>query len=134
MADAFDVCAVRMEERQRRAGPEQEAYRDAFGQLGEQGAKRHAGRVADESGVGRDVPAGDVDMRPCLAQVGCDARQSLRTVDQHLERAAAPGRRLTRRPERVPGRLERALPADPPQAPGVMQAHEPLQAPAGGLV
>ena len=75
-----------------------------------------------------------MDMGTRLAQLLGKAGQCLRTVDQDLESAAGPGRRLTGGPETPVRGLERMFPADSPQSALMMRADEPLDAVADELV
>ena len=83
--------ARRTEERQRGARPREHAHVDALRQLGEQIAEHDGLAVAHEREVGREVPAGQVDVRASRPQRLRDRRQRLRAVDEHLERIARRG-------------------------------------------
>ena len=93
LADAAHVPPRGRVERQRRAPPEQHPDGHALGRLGEQLAQDRRARAGRSAKSGRDVPAGDVDVRAGARDRLGDARQRLRAVDQHLERVA-PTRRL----------------------------------------
>ena len=134
MADALDVVAVGTEQGQGRAGPEEYAHRNTFRQLGQKRPQLHSYGVACQGEVRGDEPAGQVNVRPRLAKLRGESRQGLGAVDQHLERAAAAGRRVAGSPELAAGRFERSLPADPAQAAAVVRAHEPLEGVAEKLV
>ena len=56
--------------------------------------------VARQPEIGRDVPAGDVHASSERPRAPRRARQRLRPVDQHLERAPVARRRIARRPQR----------------------------------
>ena len=82
--------------RQRRARPQQHPHVDPLGQLAEQVAQPRRSLVARQPEVGRDVPAGDVDVRARSVERLGDRRQGLLAVDQDLERAAGARRRIAR--------------------------------------
>ena len=64
----LDLLARRVEERDRRAGPDHDAHVDPLGQLGQQRADRQRVLAADQLEVRREVPAGQVDVRARAAQ------------------------------------------------------------------
>ncbi len=109
------------EERQRRTGPRQHAYVDALRELCEQVPKDDELAVALEREVRREMPAGQMNVRACLAELLRDRGQRLGAVDQNLDGIPGPDRGITGRPAAARG-LERARPADPPQTALVMAA------------
>ena len=76
----------------------QHPHVDPLRELGEQIAQRSRVAVALEREVGREVPAGDVDVRARASSSSAIARQRLGAVDQHLERVAVPQRGCAVRP------------------------------------
>jgi hypothetical protein len=132
--DTVDVLAVGMEERQRRPGPDEHAHRHPLGELGQQRAQLDALPPAGQCEVGRDVPPGHMDVRARTLQLGGEPRQRLGAVDEHLERAAGPRRRIAGGPQLGVRWLERPLPAEAAQAAGVMAAHDALRRVADCLV
>jgi hypothetical protein len=77
--------------------------------------------VACEREIGREVPAGDVDVRLSSLQLRHHPGQRLGTVDQDLERTPRARPWLSPGPT-TRGSLERRKPADPLQPPPVVGA------------
>ena len=95
---------VWLEHRQWRARPDQHAHVGLLRHLGEQIAQARLAVAAHEREVGRDVPAGDMDVRArALDRLG-DGGQRALTVDQHVELVAGARRRIALDPERRAGR------------------------------
>ena len=103
----LDLLARGVKERDRRAGPHHHADVDALGQLGQQRADRDRALAADELEVRREVPAGDVHVRAGGAQGLGHRGQRGRAIDQDLQLAARPRRRV------AGGKERRARAADP---------------------
>jgi hypothetical protein len=80
------------------------------------------------------VPTGDVNLTAGLIERGGDPRQRLGTVDQDLEAAALPRRRLARRPETVVRRFELRTATDPTQAAPMMGAHQAVDSGPGSTI
>jgi hypothetical protein len=92
------LAARRVEERQRRAGPDEHANGDPLGKLGQQLPQDD---VVPEPEARREEPAREVDVRFGATELVGDPWQRLLAVDQHLEPAALARRRIARRPEAV---------------------------------
>jgi hypothetical protein len=118
------LASVRMEERQRRAGPGKNAHLDPLGRVREQFPQRRSTVLEPEGRV--EVPAGEVDVRARRANRVCDPRQRLASVYERLDTAS--GARRERRGARpaVGHRVDR-LPAPlPPKAPHVVAVDDAL--------
>ena len=119
LADPPHVTSPWAQHRERSAGPDQNADRDSGRHLGQQPLERRWPLAADELEVRRDVPAGDVHMRPrCGHRLG-HGRQRRRAIDQHLEGIAGPGWRIALSPT-FRRRFDRPPPTDAVQPPSVM--------------
>jgi len=75
-----------------------------------------------------------MDMRTRFAELSGKSRECLRAVDQRLERAPGPWRRLTGGPELPIRRLEGTLPAESSEPSDMMRTDQPLDAAADELV
>ena len=127
------LAAIRVEERQRRARPGENAHVDSLRRLGEQLSQRRPFFLEPEGRV--EVPAGEVDVRACRADRVRDPRQRLGPVQERLD-AAARARRARRRagPAAVGRRVDRLTAAVAPQPPRVVGADEPLDRLADEIV
>src|SRR5262249_17413013 len=101
-------------------------------ELGEQRCQLRS--VVRQVEPGGEVPAGDVDVRARLPQLGDHSRQRFGAVDEHVDRVPFARRGVARGPEPVAPRLERTFPAELPQPPPVMTTHEPFYDVAHRLV
>ena len=90
-------------------------------EVGQEIAKNDVLAIPPEREVRREVPAGEMHMRAGLKQRVRDGRESLPAVDQHVDLVARPHRWAAGRPAAA-RRVERALPADPPEPPPVVSA------------
>ena len=118
------VPARGSERRDRRALPEQDAYVDLLGQLGQQDPDDERLLLAAERQLGREEPAGEVHVGGRRRHVGRHPGQRLRAVDQHLDRVPVAGRRALGEVERR--RVQGVLLADAPQVTPVPVANRPV--------
>jgi len=92
--------------------PDQDSYLDTLGKLGEEIAEHRQPIGSLEREVRREIPASQMNVRPSLRERLGDPGQGLGTVDQDINRVAAPDDRPFSPP---PGRrIKRALPTNPP--------------------
>ena len=113
----------------RRARPDEHPDVDALGQLRRaalRGRPVSAPRTSSKCGA----TCQPVMWTNCwaLAQRLRDLRQRLRAVDQHLQLAALARRRIARSPQPVVVRLERRVPAEPPEPAAVLGLDRRLDA------
>jgi hypothetical protein len=118
------VASRGTKERQRRSGPDEYAHVQALGELLEQVVKHDLLTVAYECEVRCEVPACQVDMRAGSLQLRRDDRQSMRAVDQDVDRIARSRRGVSGRPT-ADGRVECVCTSDPPQTTPMMSADQP---------
>ena len=129
-----DLLARGMERRHRRARPHEHPHVGPLRDLGQEPAEHTAALPPDELEVGRDVPAGHVDVvARALERLG-DQRERLGAVDQHLERAPFARPRIARRPRPVAGGGEGMAPAEAAKAPSMLGAHRRLDTVTYGRV
>ena len=74
VANTIHVFAVRSEQGQRRPGPDEHANLDALRRRLEQRVQIRSPPLAGQREVRREVPAGNVDVRARLADLGRDSR------------------------------------------------------------
>src|SRR6185312_1948166 len=124
----LDLGPRRVEDRHRRARPDEHPDRNALGDLGEQVAHAQTLSAADELEAGRDVPAGDVD-EPLRARdrVG-DGRERLAAVDEDVDGVALTWRWVAFGPEPVAVRRNGALPPEPIEPVAVPGLHGSVDA------
>jgi len=108
-------------ERQGSSRPDKDSDLHSFGQFGEQVPKHLRLTLPHKREVGREEPAGQVDVRPGLLQLSGDTGKSFRPVDQDFHLVTFSRRRVTPRPP-ASRRIECAFPIDPMQPPAVMAA------------
>ena len=110
------------EERQRRARPDEHAHVDPLGELGQQVAQdRAARRSRVRCEVGREVPAGQMHVR-LRARAARPRSPGAPLRRRSVPRPRCPARRRVALGPAAGRRVERALPADPPQPAPVMAA------------
>jgi hypothetical protein len=118
------------EDGERCSTPQQHPHLDSLGEITEQIAQPRRLTIARQPEIRRDMPPGDMHMRPSAPQRVGDLRQRLRSVDQDLELAPRAWRRVPSDPQR---RLTRGIqlvdPADTPQPAAVMRSDRGLDAP-----
>jgi hypothetical protein len=118
--------AVRVEQRERRAGPGENAHVDALGSLREQLAQRGTFLLEAECGI--EVPPGEVDVRAGRPDRLGDPRQRFPTVDEGLDAATRARRERCRLGPTAVGRWVDCLPtATTPQPPRVLGADHSLE-------
>jgi hypothetical protein len=122
-----DVAAVRLEDRDGRALPQQDAHVSSLRDAGEQVAQARGLLAAIQAEVRGDVPSGDVDMRPRGRDRRVHARQRRGAVDEHLDRAAGARLEVAPRPQPpVVGWVDRRALPDTPQPPRVVRVLDAL--------
>jgi hypothetical protein len=94
--------------------------------LREEVAKHDLLPVAYECEVRCEVPACQVDMRAGSFQLRRDGGQSMRAIDQNVDRIARSRRRVSSRPT-AGGRVKCAVASDTPQTPPMMGADQPAE-------
>ena len=106
----------RAKQRQRCPRPHEHSHLDALGKFGQQVPHHRRGPLAGKRKVRREIPTGDMNMRPGPLELSRHPGQCLRPVDQHFGLVALSGERLPSCPT-ARWRVERAFPTDPMQPP-----------------
>ena len=120
-----NLSAGRTEDRYRSATPDEHAHVDPLGQLGEQ-VSHDRGLVASrELELRGEEAAGEMDVGLRSCQLVCDHGQERRSVDEDLDGVSRPYGQLASGPVGAVG-LERAVPADLAQPPGVMRSNRAI--------
>jgi len=109
-----------MKHRHRRPGPRQNADVDALGRLREQGSEDGRGFATHQLELRREMPAGDMNELPGRCDRFRDRSHRLLPVDEHVERAALPGWRLTLCPGAGTSGVQRTRPLQALQPAGVL--------------
>jgi hypothetical protein len=121
-----DFAPSRVEDRHRRARPDEHAHIKPLSRLGKQWAEHRWCPVAHELESRIDVPAGDMHRLARSCDRPRDRRERRGPVNEHIELVARPRLGVTGRPWAAIGRLERANLPESAQTPAMLETHRRL--------